>query len=142
MSLSKLLVAKSKKISADVLFNKDWKVTFNLNYLPKHELNALIGKFSKSKGRSGEQELDSERLGEELLNTYVNGWKGVTYEWLNEHTPLDLSTIADIKAEIPFSHENLKIISENVYEFDGWLFENVKNGANFRSIKKEDEVKN
>lgn len=144
--LSKLVVTKIKKVSAEVVYDKDWKVSFSLNYLPKNELSALLGKFVKpavgKKAKQGEQEIDTERLSNEILQVYVNGWKGVTYEWLSAQMPLDLSGVEDIKAEIAFSFDNLKVLSENVYEFDGWVLETIKDASNFRAVRKEDELKN
>ena len=143
--LSKLLVSKVRKVSADVTFDKDLKVFFNLNYLPKTELSALLARFAKTvtnkATRQKEQEVDTDKLSEEILRSYVNGWKGVTYEWLSNQIPMELEGI-DPKSEIPFSYENLKLISENMYDFDGWVLESIKDASNFRAIKKEDEIKN
>jgi hypothetical protein len=140
------LSSKTKKATAFVDYDVDWKVSFNLAFLPKPELSSMLGKFNKQvlnkKTHQFEPEVDSERLSEEILRNYVLGWKGVTYEWLNTQVPINLEGIENIKEEIPFSYENLKILADNVYTFDGWILDSVKNGNNFNVAKKEEETKN
>lgn len=144
IDLNSLIVVQKEKVTKDVVYDKDWNIKFKLVFLSKPELQALIGKHTKvdwNKQHQKEETLNAEKLTEEILDTCVKGWSGLTYEWLQQHIPLDMSKIDNPKAEIEFSRENLNTIVKNAFGIDSWILESVKNAANF-SEKFQEQVKN
>jgi len=142
MDISKLAV-KTPKLTT-VMYDKDFGVSFDLNFLSRPELQQLIGQNTKitfdPKSHSKEEKLDSEALSVAISNRCVKGWKGVNLKWLKTQIPLEPST-DDENAEIPFTQENLAFLMKNAYGLDSWILDNVREAANFNE-KKEAELKN
>lgn len=143
----KSLVQKAKAVRKinDVVYDKDWNVGFKLQFLPKADLQRMIGKHTEidfdSRSHTREEKINNKNLTREILDTCVVGWFGVTPKWLATQVPLDLSDVEDPNAEVPFSQENLLTIIDESYNLEGWIFENVKDAGKF-SKKIEAEVKN
>lgn len=138
------LVKKERSVKP-VLYDKDWNVSFKLAYLSRTELQAMIGRNTKidfdSRTHEKTEKLNAEKLSQEIADTCILGWSGVTYKWLATVMDIDLSTIKDINAEVEFTRENLNDLLKNTYGIESWVFDTVKDAANF-SEKKDAEQKN
>lgn len=145
IDLNKLLVADDQKKPKTVVYDKDFNVTFDLMYLSKPEFQQLIGKHTKidfnKKTHKPEETIDADKLNEEIAETCIKGWKGVTYEFIARNAAIDLNKVENKKEEIPFSRTNVLFLLKHVYSFDNWLIETIRDASNF-SEKKEIERKN
>ena len=145
MSISLASLVKKERSVKEVLYDKDWNVYFKLAYLSRQELQSMIGRNTKitfdPKTHSKEEKLDAEALSKEIAKTCVMGWTGVTFEWLAKVMNLDLSAIENVKDTLEFNQENLQELLTNTYGIEGWIFDTVKDAANF-SEKKDEEAKN
>lgn len=143
LKLSDLIVKNKEAKNID--YDKDWKVGFKICFLSKPELQSLIGRFTKiefnPKTHLKEENVDSEKLTDEIINKCVAGWYGVTYKWLGTQTPLDFTKIEKPEEELEFNKDNLNTLIKESYGIDSWIIDTVKNAANFNE-KKEDEIKN
>jgi len=143
MSILKGLVSKEKK-AFPVLFDKDFGVHFNLQFLDKDELQTILARHTKMiknpKTREVEEKIDAPNMTAEIIDTCVKGWSGVTYYWLARQMNLDLSKIENKKEEVPFSLEDMKILVKEAYGIDSWILDTVRDAANF--CDKEEEQKN
>lgn len=142
------LKAKSVKC-AEVVYDESRKISFKLNFMDKKELNRLNQQFTKMKfnpkTHQREEELDVEALRQEICRLGVCGWNGVTLRWLQDQMPMDESQLVgkDLDEEIEFSQENLNALCESVYGLDSWIFEQVRDAENFKSVvAHQEQVKN
>ena len=144
MGILKNLITKEKKV-VSVLFDKDFNVHFDLTFLDKDELQAILSKHTKitinPKTKQADEKIDGAKMTEEIVELCVKGWKGVTYEWLARNINIDLSKITNKKEEVPFSMEDMKILVKEAYGIDSWILDTVRDAANF-SVEKEEETKN
>jgi hypothetical protein len=142
MKLSELV--KKERTVKPVLYDKDWKVSFKVAYLSRTELQSMIGRNTKidfdPKTHEKVEKLNAEALSKEIADTCVLGWEGVTYKWLANVMPIDIPDSKDGE-ELEFSKENLETLLKNTYGIESWIFDTVKDAANF-SEKKEAEAKN
>lgn len=145
IDLNKLLVQSEQRKAKKVVYDKDFGVSFDLMYLSKPEFQALIGKHTKidfnKKNHKPEETINADALNEEIAETCIKGWEGVTYEWLSKNVEIDLSKVEDKKAKVEYSRNNVLFLMKNVYSFDNWLIETIRDASNF-SEKKEEERKN
>jgi hypothetical protein len=139
------IVVKDQKKATNVIYDKDWKVSFDLMYLSKTELQALIGKHTKidfnKKTHQKEEVINTETLNEEIAETCIKGWHGVNLKWLSTVLVLDTSKAGNLEEDVDFNKKNLMIVVKNVYGFDNWLIDTIKDASNF-SEKKAEEAKN
>lgn len=138
---------KAKEIkSVLVTYDADYNVKFALNYIDKSEMTRLNGQFTRlkfnPKTHNKDEELDTEGLTKRICELGVAGWSGVTPRWLSTLIPIDMSSVADMDEEIPFSQENLQELFKSVFGLEGWIFENVRNGESFNKSDKEAQIKN
>ena len=134
--------------SAFVKYDEDFGVEFDLLFIQKEELNKITGQFTKMKfnpkTHQKDEVIDSDGLRNRICEKCVKGWKGVTPRWLATMFPIDKEEVEDMEEEIEFSQENLTTIIEKAYGLDGWIFVNVRNGANFNRSQehKDEQIKN
>lgn len=144
IDLSQMVKTDTKK-PVNIVYDKNWKVSFDLVYLSKTDLQALIGKHTKidfnKKSHIKEEIINTEALNEEIAETSVKGWHGVTPEWLATLILLDLSKFENPKAEVDFTKANLMVLLKQAYGWDNWLIDTIKEASNFNE-KKEAEAKN
>ena len=129
-----------------VVFDKDWDVAFDLKFLGKTELQKMTSRHTKiefnRKSHSKEEELDVNTLRKEMCERCVLGWHGVTYKYLQNLVPLDMTEIDDINEVVEFSQEALDMVVTNSYELDSWIFETVKDVAKMTEVQSEAETQN
>ncbi|PKP53819.1 MAG: hypothetical protein CVT92_02485 [Bacteroidetes bacterium HGW-Bacteroidetes-1] len=142
MRLSDIAV---KNNVAPVTYDDTFKVSFDLMFLPKRELQKITASNTKMKANPKthvmEEQMDSEAVRKEICQMCVKGWKNVTYKWLANHINVDLTKV-NPDEELPFSQDNLTDLMEMMYGLDGWIFDSVKNAANFKDEQVQAEVKN
>lgn len=145
MGISLSSLVKKDRAVKEVMYDKDWKVFFKLAYLSRTDLQAMIGRNTKMdfdpKTHEKIEKLNAEALSKEIADTCILGWKGVTYKWLATVMAIDLSSIKNVDEELEFTRENLNDLLKNTYGIESWIFDTVKDAANF-SEKKEAETKN
>lgn len=143
MNLSDVVVKNS--VVKNVVYDKDYNVSFDVAFLSRSQLQQMLGRNTKiafdARTHNKEEKLDSDALSTEIANTCVKGWKGVTFKWLSTILVLDLTKVEDENAELPFTTENLQYLMKNAYGLDSWLLDTVRDAANFNE-KKEAERKN
>jgi hypothetical protein len=137
------LVKKDRAVKT-VLYDKDWKISFKVAYLSRTELQSMIGRNTKidfdPKTHEKVEKLNAESLSKEIADTCVLGWEGVSHKWLATVMPIDIPEGKE-NEELEFSKENLETLLKNTYGIESWIFDTVKDAANF-SAKKDAEVKN
>jgi len=142
---SRIKAAKALRKTHDIDFDKSWKVGFKLQFLPKSDLQRMIGKHTTTefdpKTHDKVETVNNKALTKEIMEVSVIGWFGVTWEWLITQVPLDITDVTDIKEELPFSHDLLFDILEESYDIETWLFNTVKDVTKFPA-KRETEIKN
>jgi len=145
MNLKSLILPKSDRPAKPIDYDKANGVSFDLIYLPRNEMQQIVSRHTKikfnPKTHQKDEEVDGEGLRNEVIDLTVKGWKGVSYKWVNNLIPLDIKTIDDINAELPFTTENRNVLFTQAYGLDSWLLDTVKDAAYFNE-KKEAETKN
>jgi len=110
-----------------------------LTYLARDEMLKLRKKAVTTKinrrTRQPEEELNEEIFLKEYIKAVIKGWKGLKMTYLVQLIPVDEDKIADMNAELPFSHDNAEILMQNSGDFDSWLTEVVGDLANFTKTK-------
>jgi hypothetical protein len=104
--------------------------------LSRPELTALrkrcvTTKFDK-KTRQPVEELNEEKFIEEFTKATIKNWKGFKLKFLESFMIVDLSSV-DQDSELPYSHENAKLLVTNSAEFDTWVNDTIFDLENFRS---------
>ena len=104
--------------------------------LSRKELVALrkrsvTNKFDR-KTRIFNEELDETKFVDEFTEATIKGWKGLKLKYLEDLILVDLKG-KNPEDEMPYTHENAKVLVENSTEFDNWLNEVVFDLENFRS---------
>ena len=135
-SLSDLLTS-SKTATVEFPGYPDFEV--QLTYLARDEMLKLRKKAVTTKinrrTRQPEEELNEEVFLKEYIKAVIKGWKGLKMTYLVQLIPVDEDKIADMNAELPFSHDNAEILMQNSGDFDSWLTEVVGDLANFTKTK-------
>jgi len=134
IDLETLIVEKDEQKTNDVLFDKDFGVSFKLLHLEKTELQQMIGQHTKmgwNKKHQQVEETDNEALTTDLLKKCVKGWKGVTYKWLATRMLLDRTKIQNMDEEIEFNQKNLLFITKRTTGIDAWIIEAIRESTNF-----------
>ena len=139
--LKNMMVVEKKPVP--VLYDADFKVSFDLLFLSKSELQTLLSKHTKTefnpRTHQPTEKVKGDDLTNEVIETCVKGWSGVTYEWLAKMLNLDISKV--VKTDlVPFSMEDMKHLVKETYALDSWILDTVRDAANF-SVK-EVETKN
>jgi len=146
MRLSDIVVTSENAKTQMVAYDEKANVYFEMAFLPKSELQKITHLNTRMKPNpkthNMEEELDAEKVGKEIRQRCVKGWKGMTYRWLSNHIVIDLNKIEDPDAELEFSAENLEDLTKEMYGIDSWLFDAVKSAANFQTKVDEAELKN
>lgn len=136
-------LATKEKRTVSVLFDKDFDVKFQMQYLDKDELSAILAKHTKTvknpKTREVDEKIDGPGMTEEIIEACVKGWENVTYEWLSRQISIDIKSV-DKKAKVPFTIEDMKYLVKQAYGIDSWILDTVRDAANF--CDKEEETKN
>ena len=104
--------------------------------LSRKELVALrkrsvTNKFDR-KTRIFNEELDEAKFVDEFTEATIKSWKGLKLKYLEDLILVDLQG-KNPEEEMPYTHENAKVLVENSTEFDNWLNEVVFDLENFRS---------
>ncbi len=104
--------------------------------LSRKELVALrkrsvTNKFDR-KTRIFNEELDETKFVDEFTEATIKGWKGLKLKYLEDLILVDLKG-KNPEDEMPYTHENAKVLVENSTEFDNWLNEVVFDLEHFRS---------
>ena len=135
VSLASLLTP-SKTVTIDYPGIDGFEV--DLCYLAREELlklrdKCLSQKFNK-KTRAFEEQLDDEKFLHHYVRGVIKGWKGLSYEFLQELVLVDISD-QDPTTELEFTHENAEILMRNSTDFDSWVTEIVSDLENFTGNK-------
>lgn len=142
MSLKDIL--KKNRVSK-VAFDEKFGVFFMLEFLHKSELQKITALYTRKAvnphTRQMEDELDFEKMKKVIFERCVKGWEGMTYRWLATRIPIDLKSV-EPDSEFPFSQESLSELVESMYGLDGWIFDSVKDAANFQDEIEKAELKN
>lgn len=85
-----------------------------------------------SKAKAPVSSLDEDLFVNALVKAAVKGWKGLTYDHLQELMLVDLSGVEDAAAEVEFSLENAITLVSQSQTFDTWVNDQVRNIASFR----------
>ena len=104
--------------------------------LSRKELVALrkrsvTNKFDR-KTRIFNEELNETKFVDEFTEATIKGWKGLKLKYLEDLILVDLKG-KNPEDEMPYTHENAKVLVENSTEFDNWLNEVVFDLENFRT---------
>ena len=138
-------VISKNDVSGIVLYDEDMKVGFDLVFLQKRKLQEITASNTKMKSNPKthvmEEVMDAEAVRKEICALCVKGWVGMTYKWLSKFIPVDFTQVKP-EDELPFTQDNLKDLMDNMYGLDGWVFESVKNAANFKDEATKAELKN
>ncbi len=130
---------------APVLYDDTFKVSFDLMFLPKRELQKITSANTRMKPNPKthvmEESLDADAVRKEICQMCVKGWKNITYKWLANHINIDLTKV-NPDEELPFSQDNLADLMDMMYGLDGWIFDAVKTAANFKDEQVKAEEKN
>lgn len=107
-----------------------------LVHLSRPELTALrkrcvTTKFDKAT-RKPVEELNEEKFIAEFTKATIKNWRGFKLKYLEDFLPVDLSAV-DPEDELPFNHENARLLVTNSSEFDTWINEVVFDLENFRT---------
>lgn len=144
MNLKNLLVPIDNRKPKNVVYDKDWGVSFDIIFLSKSEMQKLMSKNTKlvfnPRTHTKEEEIDGEGMRAEIVRNCVKGWKGVTYKWLSSIIVFD-TTQVKLEDEVEFNEDNRDILFKEAYGLDSWLLDTVRNAANFNE-KKDAEIKN
>jgi len=145
MNLKSIIVPMENRNVKRVEYDKGYGVSFDIVFLSKSEMQKLMSKNTRlvfsPKTHQREEEIDNEGLRNEIIRTCVKGWSGVTYKWLSQIIVIDTSSIDDMDAQIEFNDDNRHTLFTEAYGLDTWLFDTVKNAANFNE-KRDAEIKN
>ena len=111
--------------------------------LSRKELVALrkrsvTNKFDR-KTRIFNEELDETKFVDEFTEATIKGWKGLKLKYLEDLILVDLKG-KNPEDEMPYTHENAKVLVENSTEFDNWLNEVVFDLENFRTVKPKENT--
>ena len=93
----------------------------------------LTQKFNK-KTRAFEEQLDEDKFLVQYVKGVIKGWRGLTYESLQELLLVDV-TEQDPEDELEFTQENAEILMRNSGDFDSWVTEMVGDLENFTGPK-------
>ena len=135
VSLASLLTP-SKTVTIDYPGIDEFEV--DLCYLAREELlklrnKCLSQKFNK-KTRAFEEQLDEDKFLVQYVKGVIKGWRGLTYESLQELLLVDV-TEQDPEDELEFTQENAEILMRNSGDFDSWVTEMVGDLENFTGPK-------
>ena len=135
VSLASLLTP-SKTVTIDYPGIDGFEV--DLCYLAREELlklrnKCLSQKFNK-KTRAFEEQLDEDKFLTQYVQGVIKGWKGLTYEDLQELVLVDVSSLSP-EDELEFTLENAEILMRNSSDFDSWVTETVGDLENFTETK-------
>ena len=135
VSLASLLTP-SKTVTIDYPGIDEFEV--DLCYLAREELlklrnKCLTQKFNK-KTRAFEEQLDEDKFLVQYVKGVIKGWRGLTYESLQELLLVDV-TEQDPEDELEFTQENAEILMRNSGDFDSWVTEMVGDLENFTGPK-------
>jgi hypothetical protein len=111
--------------------------------LSRPELTALrkrciVTKYDKAT-RKPVEELNEDKFIAEFTKATIKNWKGFKLKYLENFMLVDISK-ADVEAELPFSHDNAKLLVTNSSEFDTWVNDTVFDLDNFRSTAERGNV--
>lgn len=86
------------------------------------------------KNRMPVESLDDELFLKLYVEEAIQGWTGLTLEYLEQLAPVDL-TGQDPKSELAFSNENALFLMKSSTNFDSYISEQVTELANFIKSK-------
>lgn len=132
ISLQSLLTPE-KVIDVDYPGYDEFKL--KLAFLSREELvkirkKCTVTKFDK-KTRQPVDELDEELFLKSYVAGVIKGWTGLKFKYLQELMLVDLSSVDDVEAELPYSEENALILMKNSQEVDSFITEVTSNLGNF-----------
>lgn len=124
ISLTSLLVP-SKAVEVDYPGLDGLKV--NVAFLAREELVKLRKKAVKItyKNRVQTEELNEELFLKLYTEATIKGWSGFKYSYLQTLLLVDLSSIKDPTAELPFNLDNAVALMKGSTEFDSFISETV-----------------
>lgn len=121
--------------------------SMQLRYLHKSEVVSMRERHTELKFNpiSGFREpmVSSEALQKELVSTCVLAWKGLTFRILATLAPIDIKSIENMDAELPFSADNAVMLVQASPEMENFIGRHALNIEYFQSAKGvEGELKN
>ena len=121
---------------------KDFKL--KMKYVTREELASIREKTTTISfnrvTRAKEETIDTDKFMDSYLKEAVVGWSGLTYELLSLMVPIETDGL-DMKAEIPYTHEDAMWLVKNCSEFDGFISETMSQVDVFSQKVKEDQIK-
>ncbi len=84
------------------------------------------------KTRQPTSELDADLFLDKLAEKAIKSWTGLKYRHLAELMLVDLSSVEDVEAELPFSLDNAKTLLRKSETFDTWINDMVFSLDSFR----------
>lgn len=133
VSLKSLLVP-SKALEVEFPGLPDFKI--EISFLSRETLQNIRKKATKAtyKNRQQVDELNDDLFLELYVKAAIKGWKGLTFDYLNQLAPVDISGV-DVEAELPFSDDNALYLMKSSNDFDSFISQQVTELANFSKIK-------
>lgn len=124
ISLSSLLVP-SKAVDVDYPGLEGLKIS--VAFLSREELVKLRKKATKIvyKNRVQTDELNEELFLKLYVEATIKGWSGFKYKYLQDLLLVDLSTVKDAEASLPFNIDNALALMKGSTEFDSFISETV-----------------
>jgi len=124
ISLSSLLVP-SKAVDVDYPGLEGLKIS--VAFLSREELVKLRKKATKIvyKNRVQTDELNEELFLKLYVEATIKGWSGFKYKYLQDLLLVDLSTVKDAEAFLPFNIDNALALMKGSTEFDSFISETV-----------------
>jgi len=122
-----------------------------LRYMNRSKLSSLATKFTRSiwrkQARQRVDELDTQAFKKAWLPTILIGWRGLTFEYLDQLIGLDKSELKnqkiDLTQEVPFDLKVAEVLIEEAYNFDEWLVSMTTDRGIFSASSNiEPEIKN
>lgn len=132
------LIQPTKTVEFDFPECEGMKVS--LCFLSRSELLKMKKACSTTKfDRKSHQPIESfddSKFLDEFVKSAIKGWKGFKYKYLEELLLVDLkANNLDPEDELPFTHENAKLLMQNSDFFDTWVSKTQTELENFTSRK-------
>lgn len=129
VSLKSLLVP-SKTIESEYPGMPGFFVS--LSFLSRETLQSIRRKATKTSFKKHQpvESLDDDLFLELYVKTAISGWKGLTFEYLQNLAPVDVEGM-DLKDELAYTEENALYLMKNSGQFDSFVSDVVSDLGNF-----------
>ena len=104
----------------------------SLSFLSRETLQTIRRKATKTSFKKHQpvESLDDDLFLELYVKTAISGWKGLTFEYLQNLAPVDVAGM-DLKDELAYSEENALYLMKNSSQFDAFVSDIVSDLGNF-----------